>query len=457
MGGGGFSRGGVARGGSMRSQPRPQPSPRPYESRSTRTNRSDRREARPPSATTQPGDSRSRQGSFETRRGETVEWETEVSRGEDGLQRETSWESTSGASGSGSSTASVQDGQVTVDRTRHAQTASGETIDRSWSAQREGDWIVRDGSVRTSTGVDADTRSAIRRTDDGFIAHGAASGREGDFAGTVVKKGDELYGRGMAVEGDDVTWGRIHCEGERCTGGRVTADLDDYYDYPYYYYPYYYGWYSCPPGHVDVWHGAYGTPVYGCDDVVVVSTTISLGPSDPLHDSAASSLASGSSTRRDSDETHVTSRPVLMYEVEPEIVVYSTDARPEGVYAIKRGKRYFWAPGPKQTSPRLEGWISRASAMKAPTANATVISYEIDGRLVYLTNERPVPGFFAESSDQLFAWMPGVYEPSKAEREAIETAIATHRAGGRRALDREARKLEAHREPPPQSPPRSGS
>jgi hypothetical protein len=234
MGGGGYSR--------SQSSPRPAERRAPSDRSATRGYGDSRESARARDTGASRGElerdgSRSNERSFETRRGETVDWESEVTRGEDGPQRETSWASTSGASGSGSSTARVQGGQVQVDRSRHAESGSGETIDREWSAHREDDWIVREGSVKTNTGVDADTASAIRRTEDGYVVRGAAFGRRGDAAGTIVKKGDELYARGARVEGDDVTFGRVHCQGDRCTGGRVTADLDDDYDYPYYYYP----------------------------------------------------------------------------------------------------------------------------------------------------------------------------------------------------------------------------
>ncbi len=140
-----------------------------------------------------------------------------------------------------------------------------------------------------------------------------------------------------------------------------------------------------------------------------------------------------------------------MYELDSERVVYSTDHRPEGIYSVKKGQRYFWAPGPAARSREVESWTKEASAMSAPTANSTLITYTIGPRAVYLTNERPAPGYFSESFDQLYAWIPGVRDPSPSDRDAIATAIAAHRSGGRQALDREARKLEKDHEPPPQA------
>lgn len=447
MGRGGFSRGGAARSGSIGGYPGTSRGGG-TDYRRAPSDRSPPRQRSEP-RNSQSGDSRSNDGSFETRRGNTVDWESDVVRGDDGFERNTSWESSSGASGSGSSEVRVKDGEVqSVDRSRHVESASGETLDRDVSSHREGDWVVREGNIKTSTGVDADTASTIRKTDDGYVARGAVSGKHGAAAGTIVRDGDDLYVRGGRIQGDDASWGRVHCNNGRCTGGRVTADIDDYYVYPYYYYPYYYGWYSCPSGSVQTWSGAYGTPVYGCRHVTVVQTTIALGPSDSSRMLAGDSASSPSTP---SNEARVTSAPVLMYEIDPTVVVYSTDYRPEGIAAVKKGERYYWTPGPKDKSREVEKWASQASAMAGPTANATLITYTIGSRTVYLTNERPAPGFFAEPSDQLFAWIPGVRDPTQADRESIGTAIAAHRAGGRQALDREARKLEDDHAPPPRT------
>ena len=439
-GGGGFSRGGAARGGSIEGYDRSRAGSGAWSgdnaSRPAKSTRS-------PSQGGAPG-STSRDGSFENRRGETVDWSSSTTRTEDGIQHEGSWESTSGASGSGSSNARIEDGKLQGgDRSRHVESAQGETLDREVSSQRKGDSVEREGSLETSTGIDADSAGTIKKTDDGFVAQGAVSGKNGAAAGTIVKDGNQVYARGAATDGDKVTWGRAHCNSGTCTGGRVTADIDHYYHQPYYYYPYYYGWYSCPYGSVQTWHGAYGTPIYGCSNVTVVHTTIALGPSS----SDASKSGGGTGSR----EAQVTSAPVLMYEIDPQVVVYATSYEPVGVYSVEQGTRFYWAPGPSQKAADAKKWIEQAGAMPAPTANATVITYTIGKQLVYLTNEAPAPGFFSEPSDQLFAWIPGVRKPSDEERDAIRSAITAQDAGGRAALDREARKLEKNREPPPAS------
>jgi hypothetical protein len=87
--------------------------------------------------------------------------------------------------------------------------------------------------------------------------------------------------------------------------------------------------------------------------------------------------------------------------------------------------------------------------MEQPTANSTVITYTVAKRTVYLTNEQPARGIFSEPADQLFAWIPGVEDPSEEERKLIASVIDAHQSGGKDALDREVRKLERGREPPP--------
>ena len=138
-----------------------------------------------------------------------------------------------------------------------------------------------------------------------------------------------------------------------------------------------------------------------------------------------------------------------MYEISPEVVVYGTTDVPQGVYSVEQHERHYWVPGPADESAEAKQWIATAGAMAAPTANATVITYEVAGRFVYLTNERPAPGFYAEPADQLFAWVAGVVEPTDEERDLIQTVITAHQSGGKDALGRKVRKLEANREDPP--------
>ena len=377
------------------------------------------------------GETRTREDSWTNRRGETIDYSGSATRTEDGIERQGSWQSSSGASGGGTGSVKVEDGRVQgAERSRHVETADGETGHREISSQREGDHVVREGSIETSTGIDAESKGKIKKTDDGYVARGAVVGENGAAAGTIARKGDEVAARGVATDGDRVAWGRAHCNGQRCYGGTVHVDVDRYYAYPYYYYPYYYYYYSCPYGTTTVWRSRYGTSVYGCSNVTVISTTVVLG---------ASSSAS---------TTQITSTPVLAYEVSPETVVYASDTEPDGVYSEHHDGRYYWSPGDERGSEEVRA-IDEAVAEETPTANSTVITYTLGEQIVYLTNERPAPGIYSEASDELFAWIPGVSEPTQQEHEAIATALRAHEDEGAAALDREARKLqEGHPAPP---------
>jgi hypothetical protein len=471
--GGGISRGGPARGGSIRHE-RSGGGYRSYDrgrgdygsrdrggSGAGDWGASDGRQRR---GGFESGESVERDGSFETRRGETVDYSGSVTRTEDGFEREGSWSSTSGASGGGSGSVTTGDGEVqSSDRSRHATGAGGETVQREIHSERHDDHVDREGSIRSSTGIDADSKGTIKKTDDGFVARGAVAGENGVAGGTVVRKGDHTLARGGATDGKRATWGRVHCTGSRCYGGRVTANIRTYYRDPYYYYPYYYGWYSCPYGGITTWYSRYGTPIYGCANVVVVHTTISLGSSDADYvpstdgnwfaDSGSKGGGSRAATtsRTGPKESAVSSAPVLMYEINDEVVSYATSYEPVGVYSVQHEDQFYWLPGPAKESKEASQWSASASDMKQPTANSTVITYAVGERIVYLTNERPIPGFYSESADELFVWIPGVQEPSDEERAIIREVVAAHRAGGKDALDREVRKLQQGREAPPEN------
>jgi hypothetical protein len=131
------------------------------------------------------------------------------------------------------------------------------------------------------------------------------------------------------------------------------------------------------------------------------------------------------------------------------VVAYATTYAPKDVYSETFGGRYFWLPGPSERSANAKEWLDTAGRMEQPTANATVITYTVGDRVVYLTNERPAPGFFAEGTDQLFAWIPGVRKPTEADRALLERVIRAQKEGGKQALDREVRKLQQGRDAPP--------
>jgi hypothetical protein len=161
-----------------------------------------------------------------------------------------------------------------------------------------------------------------------------------------------------------------------------------------------------------------------------------------------SSYGSSNSGSGQSVEVQATSAPVVMYELEPSVVVYSTSYEPEGLYSVAHTDRYYWVPGVKKKSPLAAERIERAIEAKKPSANATVITYQVGDDLVYLTNEPPVDGIHAQSSDRIYAWIPGTSEPSQQQTDALATALTAHRDGGSASLEREVRKLQESRQPP---------
>jgi len=227
----------------------------------------------------------------------------------------------------------------------------------------------------------------------------------------------------------------MHCSDGTCHGARATWDVDDYYYYPYYYYPYYYAYYACPSYGSSMVYGSYGTPVYSCSQTVIVSSKVS--------------VPSSGSGSKGSTKAQAKSAPVVMYDIEPGVAVYSTSYDPEDVYSKKKDGRHYWVPGAKKGSKQVKGWIKGAIESNEPTANATVITYELGAELVYLTNEAPMPGIHTRRSGDLHAWIAGVSQPSEEERDALAAALTAHSGGGSAALEREVRKLQESREPPP--------
>lgn len=106
-------------------------------------------------------------------------------------------------------------------------------------------------------------------------------------------------------------------------------------------------------------------------------------------------------------------------------------------------------PGVNKTSKEVEAWIQSAIAADKPSANGTVITYQMGQRLVYLSNEAPVEGVYSRKSGEFFGWIAGVTDAEPAQRDAIAGAIAAHAGGGSAALEREVRKLQNSRDAPP--------
>ncbi len=277
----------------------------------------------------------------------------------------------------------------------------------------------------------------FKKTDDGFIARGAFAGDHYAGAGTIVRDGNNSYRRGAITNGNSTVYGRSHCNGGSCYGVRGTVDINSYYYYPYYYYPYYYAYYACPPNSSTFVVGYYGTPVYSCANVFVVSTTVTV-----------SSFSSASPGTSRPIEVQATSAPVVMYDLEAGVVVYSTSYEPVNVYSMKHDGRHYWVPGIHKQSEQADESIALALKSGKPSANATVITYKIGDHLVYLTNEPPAKGIHSQKADKLHAWIAGTREPTDEERDAIATALTAHRSGGSASLEREVRKLQESRAPP---------
>lgn len=163
-----------------------------------------------------------------------------------------------------------------------------------------------------------------------------------------------------------------------------------------------------------------GDIVYSCAVTPVVSTTV------PLTTGGASA--------------QVTSASVLMFQVSPGVAVYVTSFRPQGVYCKDVEGRYYWIPGAASASPEVDDALNAAAAMQQPTANATVITYAVGGSLVYFTAQPPLHGIYSQSATSLYAWMPGIAQPSDAQRDAIAASVTVHGQQGARALADAARR-----------------
>ena len=86
--------------------------------------------------------------------------------------------------------------------------------------------------------------------------------------------------------------------------------------------------------------------------------------------------------------------------------------------------------------------------MENPTANATVITYTIGGDAVYLTDQAPLRDIYTQTAGNLYAWIPGVSDPTGPQRDTIATAVSAHQQAGAKALASEAQKY-APGNPPP--------
>ena len=63
-----------------------------------------------------------------------------------------------------------------------------------------------------------------------------------------------------------------------------------------------------------------------------------------------------------------------------------------------------------------------------------MISYQVNGSSVYLTDSAPVSGIFEERVGDLHGWIAGVAAPTSAQQQALDTALTAHAQGGSEAL-----------------------
>jgi hypothetical protein len=383
---------------------------------------------------------------YTTRRGGTVD--TDKTTDGDTTTRDTTWTGEDGQSadhtgsvtkddgsydysgsssgGRGSSDATVNgtysDGKADSAHTSVTGTdAAGETGTHDGNWNRDGDTVTYHGDSSTSTGRDSAAAGAVTRTDDGFVARGAAVGDRGVAAGTVVKDGDQVYGRSVTTNGESVNRNATDCNGGDCNRVTTTTEAAPYGAAVPYFVPY--SSYPCPSG-VDMVPSASGDIVYSCAVTPVVTTTIPLTAAVATANGAAAPPASA----------QVTSSAVVMYQVSPDTVVYATSYAPQGLYAQEVNGRYYWVPGVAAASAEVTDAINAAENMEQPTANATVITYAIGSDLIYLTGQPPARGIYAQSGSSLYAWVPGVTQPTEIQRDAVGTSLTVHGQQGARAL-----------------------
>jgi len=314
------------------------------------------------------------------------------------------------------------DGKVdSMNTTVNGTNADGVTGTHDGNWNRDGDTAGYHGSTSTSNGRDSDAAGEVTKTNDGYVARGAAVDNQGAAAGTVVRNGDQVDGRSVTTNGETVNRNAVYCDHGDCTRATVATDQVPYGARVPYFVPY--SSYPCPGG-VDMVPSASGDIVYSCGVTPVLSTTVPISAAMVANSASAAAMSNA----------QITSASVVMYQISPDAVVYVTSYQPQGVYSSATNGRFYWVPGPAAASDEVSNDINAAVSMEQPSANATVITYAIAGNLVYLTGQPPLRGFYAQPADSLFAWMPGVTQPTQAQRDAIGTAVVVHHQEGAKAL-----------------------
>ena len=392
------------------------------------------------------GDTTNRSVDYTGANGQTAEHSGSVTKDDGDFSYSGSSSNSAGASSNTSASGTYADGRVTsMNTSMNGKNAAGETGSHDGNWNRDGNTVSYYGNSETSTGRQSAAAGTATKTDDGWVAHGAAENNLGAAAGTVVKDGNDVYARSVSTNGTTVNHNYMNCQGVNCTRTTVTTVPPPYYPASitqYSYYPSTYAYYSCPPGSMTVMSGMGGAAVYSCGVTPVVSATI------PLMAMMAMAKKKQQSAQGAPPPTaQVTSSPVVMYQVSSDTVVYSTSYSPQGLYWESIQNRSMWVPGAATGTSEVKRDIERAAQMSAPTANATVITYTIGGSLIYLTNQAPFPGVYSQRAGQLYAWMPGVTKPTTTQKDTISTAVTAHQQGGEKALAAQVEKTQQQKPP----------
>jgi hypothetical protein len=395
------------------------------------------------------GDTTDRSVDYTGAGGQSAEHSGSVTKDDGNFAYSGSSSNSAGASSNTTASGTYADGRVTsMNTSMNGKNAAGETGSHDGNWNRDGDTVNYYGNSQTSTGRQSAAAGTATKTDDGWVAHGAAENNQGAAAGTVVKDGNDVYARSVSTNGTTVNHNYMNCQGVDCTRTTVTTVPPPYYPASitqYSYYPSTYAYYSCPPGSMTVMSGMGGAAVYSCGVTPMVSTTIPL--------MAIMAMASHKKSQQQSapgappPTAQVTSSPVVMYQVSSDTVVYSTSYSPQGLYWESVKNRSLWVPGAATGTADVKRDIERAAEMSSPTANATVITYTIGGSLIYLTNQAPMPGVYSQRAGQLYAWMPGVTKPSTAQRDTITTAVTAHEQAGAKAISAQVEKTQQQKPP----------
>jgi hypothetical protein len=394
------------------------------------------------------GDTTDRSAEWTGAGGQSAEHSGSVTKDDGDFSYSGSSSNSAGASSNTTASGTYADGRVTsMNTSMNGKNAAGETGSHDGNWNRDGSTVSYYGNSQTSTGRQSAAAGTATKTDDGWVAHGAAENNQGAAAGTVVKDGNDVYARSVSTNGTTVNHNYTNCQGGDCTRTTVTTVPPPYYPASitqYSYYPSTYAYYSCPPGSMTVMSGMGGAAVYSCGVTPMVSTTIPLMAMMAMAHKKSQQSSAGAPPAT----AQVTSSPVVMYQVSSDTVVYSTSYSPQGLYWESVKNRSLWVPGAATGTTDVKRDIERAAEMSSPTANATVITYTIGGSLIYLTNQAPMPGVYSQRAGQLYAWMPGVTKPSTAQRDTITTAVTAHEKGGAKAIAAQVEKTQKQKPPP---------